>query len=71
MCIQHVRFSNPQMKNQYYIKQGRLLCERKTLILNEKQGNSLCAAHFLILQVLYLCFGAYAWRGWKSGKESQ
>ena len=31
-------------KNQYYIKQGRVLCERKTLVLNEKQTNSICDA---------------------------
>lgn len=34
------------MRSHYYIKQGRVLCERKTLVLGEKQSNSVCAAPF-------------------------
>lgn len=41
------------MKNQYYIKQGRVLCERKTLILNEHQTNSICDAISPIFSFCY------------------
>lgn len=44
-------------KNHYYIKQRRVLCKRKSLVLSNQQSNSICAAcyqpHFLLFAAVF------------------